>query len=72
MKQLKNPRSDEKRATKVGVCHKYCSSEQLQVALQIRKKKDDNQVAKISSLNEQLLRDSWYKSISARNPHYPI
>lgn len=62
----KNPRSDEKRATKVGVCHKYCSSEELQVALHLRKKKDDIQVAKISSLNEQLLRDSWYKSTSAK------
>lgn len=61
-----NPRSDQKRATKVGVSHKHCSSRQLQVALQVRKQKDDNQLAKIATLTEQILHDSWYKSKSAK------
>ena len=64
-KTLKTPRSHEQRATKLGVSHKYCSSQHLQVALQARKTKDDIQVAKLSSLNKQL-HDSWHNSESAK------
>jgi hypothetical protein len=52
--------------TKIGVSHKYCSSEHLHVALKLRKKKSENEVAKERSLNQQLLRDSWHKCESAR------
>ena len=35
--KLKHPRSDQQRATKRGVSHKYCSKEHLQSAVVVRK-----------------------------------
>lgn len=59
---LKNSRFDDKRATKVGVSHKFCTPEELKVALQVRK---FNQASLHSSFNK-LLHDSWHNFDSAK------
>ena len=57
---LKNPRSLKNRATKRGVSHKYCSPDQLQVALKARRTNERVQLATLSESNKKLLHDSWH------------
>ena len=68
-KKLKNPRSDQQRATKRGVSHKYCSKEHLQTALAIRKTGERKKTEKIVGLieaNKKLLHKSWHNNASVK------
>ena len=64
-KTLKHTRSDPKRATKVGVNHKFCSIGSLEVSLKHQKEKSKIQKEKctrLSSKVEELLHKSWHDS----------
>ena len=66
---LKHPRSDDLRATKSGVVHKFCSSENLENAVQIHRNKvllSERKVSTLSHANQRLLHDSWHRVPSAR------
>ena len=66
---LKHPRSEDERALKSGVNHKFCSTDHLQVALQTRKVAEKMKVDKITSLteaNKKLLHSSWHNHKSIR------
>ena len=59
-KSLKCPRSVSVRATKLGVTHKYCSREHLELAVQIRRDKNK----KLSVATKKLLYSKWHKNAS--------
>ena len=64
---LKYPRSDEMRATKPGVKHKFVSAESLEVALHSQKVQSHICKVKLDrtlEANQKLLSESWHKSPS--------
>ena len=64
-KMLKYSRSDPKRATKVGVNHKFCSTANLEDSLKHHQEKNKMQKEKctrLSSKIEELLHKSWHDS----------
>ena len=63
---LKYPRSDHTRATKSGVRHKYCSSDQLQTAIQIRCEQASISGCKIQEANTKILYDTWHQHPTAK------
>ena len=63
---LKYPRSDHTRATKSGVRHKYCSSDQLQTAIQIRCEQASISGRKIQEANTKILYDTWHQHPTAK------
>jgi len=67
--KLKYPWTVQNRATQCGVCHKYCSKEHLEVALQSRTLQNKTQNKKITQLeieNQKLLLDSWKHNTTAQ------
>lgn len=68
-KRLQHSHPLELRAVKVGVTHKFCTSESLQRALQVRRTETllkEREVASLSRANYRLLHYSWHMSSSAR------
>ena len=66
---LKYPRSNETRATKPGVKHKFVSAKNLEVALSNQKVQNyicKTKLARTLKMNKRLLSESWHKSPSIR------
>ena len=66
---LKHPRSEDERALKSGVNHKFCSADHLHVALQSRKiaeKMKSNKITSLTEANIKLLHSSWHNHKSMR------
>lgn len=63
--KLKHPRTEQNRATKRGVSHKYCSKEHLETALHNRALQNKTCSKKILQL-ENLLQDSWKHNSTVR------
>ena len=66
---LKNPRSKGDCALKSGVNHKFCSPDNLQVALQSRKvaeKIKSDKIASLTEASEKLLHSSWHNRKTMR------
>ena len=67
-KHLKNPRSDDLRATRKGVVHKFCTVPQIETALyhqrQMMKIHKDKSL-KLSATVERMLYSKWHDNMSA-------
>ena len=66
---LKYPRSNETRATKPGMKHKFVSAKNLKVALSNQKVQNyicKTKLARTLEMNKRLLSESWHKSPSIR------
>ena len=66
---LKYPRSNETRATKPGVKHKFVSAKNLEVALSNQKVQNyicKTKLARTLEMNKRLLSERWHKSPSIR------